>query len=145
MVGYRNWVGKHMAEGPLPEVVAGWGDCGRWETWWCSYRRLRCLFLFLAVLEDSGYMSRAAFLMDRMMSKVGLHGKAFYSAVVGVCLRGAGDYGDAGNREPAGSAGDDFDFAAHELLGRGCRFIRRCLWRCFLGARQDIRPMWRRW
>jgi ferrous iron transport protein B len=35
------------------------------------------LFLFIGVLEDSGYMARAAFLMDRLMSKVGLHGKSF--------------------------------------------------------------------
>jgi len=35
------------------------------------------LFLFISLLEDSGYMSRAAFLMDRLMSKVGLHGKSF--------------------------------------------------------------------
>ena len=35
------------------------------------------LFLFISLLEDSGYMSRAAFLMDRLMSRVGLHGKAF--------------------------------------------------------------------
>ena len=35
------------------------------------------LFLFIGLLEDTGYMSRAAFLMDRLMSKVGLHGKSF--------------------------------------------------------------------
>jgi len=35
------------------------------------------LFLFIGLLEDSGYMARAAFLMDRLMSKVGLHGKSF--------------------------------------------------------------------
>jgi ferrous iron transport protein B len=35
------------------------------------------LFLFIGMLEDSGYMARAAFLMDRLMSKVGLHGKSF--------------------------------------------------------------------
>jgi ferrous iron transport protein B len=35
------------------------------------------LFLFISVLEDSGYMARAAFLMDRLMRAVGLHGKAF--------------------------------------------------------------------
>jgi ferrous iron transport protein B len=35
------------------------------------------LFLFLGILEDSGYMARAAFIMDRLMGKVGLHGKAF--------------------------------------------------------------------
>jgi ferrous iron transport protein B len=35
------------------------------------------LFLFIGLLEDTGYMARAAFLMDRMMSRVGLHGKSF--------------------------------------------------------------------
>ncbi len=35
------------------------------------------LFLFISILEDTGYMSRAAFLLDKLMSKVGLHGKAF--------------------------------------------------------------------
>lgn len=35
------------------------------------------LFLFLGLLEDTGYMSRAAFIMDRVMRKVGLHGKSF--------------------------------------------------------------------
>lgn len=35
------------------------------------------LFLFISLLEDTGYMARAAFLMDRFMSKVGLHGKSF--------------------------------------------------------------------
>jgi ferrous iron transport protein B len=35
------------------------------------------LFLFIALLEDSGYMARAAFLLDRFMSRVGLHGKSF--------------------------------------------------------------------
>jgi ferrous iron transport protein B len=35
------------------------------------------LFLFIGFLEDTGYMSRAAFLMDRLMSKIGLHGKSF--------------------------------------------------------------------
>ncbi|HLM03452.1 MAG TPA: ferrous iron transport protein B [Pyrinomonadaceae bacterium] len=35
------------------------------------------LFLFISILEDTGYMSRAAFLLDKTMSRVGLHGKAF--------------------------------------------------------------------
>ncbi len=35
------------------------------------------LFFFISLLEDSGYMSRAAFLLDKLMSSVGLHGKAF--------------------------------------------------------------------
>ncbi|HWE92759.1 MAG TPA: ferrous iron transporter B [Tepidisphaeraceae bacterium] len=39
--------------------------------------QIALLFLFLAILEDSGYLARAAFLMDRLLSKVGLHGKSF--------------------------------------------------------------------
>lgn len=39
------------------------------------------LFLFISLLEDSGYMARAAFLMDKLMSRVGLHGKAFLPLV----------------------------------------------------------------
>jgi ferrous iron transport protein B len=35
------------------------------------------LYFFLGLLEDSGYMARAAFIMDRLMSRVGLHGKSF--------------------------------------------------------------------
>ncbi|MFN0157128.1 MAG: ferrous iron transport protein B [Bacteroidota bacterium] len=35
------------------------------------------LFLFLGLLEDTGYMARAAFIMDRVMSKIGLHGRSF--------------------------------------------------------------------
>lgn len=41
------------------------------------------LFLFIAVLEDSGYMSRVAFIMDRGMRRIGLPGKAFIPMVVG--------------------------------------------------------------
>lgn len=41
------------------------------------------LFLAIAVLEDSGYMARAAFLMDRLMHKIGLHGKSFVPMLIG--------------------------------------------------------------
>lgn len=39
--------------------------------------QIALLFLFLAILEDSGYLARAAFLMDRLLAKVGLHGRSF--------------------------------------------------------------------
>jgi len=39
--------------------------------------QIAMLFFFLALLEDSGYLARAAFLMDRLLAKVGLHGKSF--------------------------------------------------------------------
>lgn len=41
------------------------------------------LFLAIAVLEDSGYMARAAFIMDRVMYKIGLHGKSFIPILIG--------------------------------------------------------------
>lgn len=41
------------------------------------------LFLAISVLEDSGYMSRAAFVMDRIMHQVGLHGKSFIPMLIG--------------------------------------------------------------
>lgn len=44
---------------------------------------LMMLYLTLAVLEDSGYMARAAFVMDRLMHLLGLHGKSFLPMIVG--------------------------------------------------------------
>jgi len=41
------------------------------------------LFLAIAILEDSGYMARAAFIMDRIMHKIGLHGKSFIPMLIG--------------------------------------------------------------
>jgi len=41
------------------------------------------LFLGIAILEDTGYMARAAFLMDRIMHKIGLHGKSFIPMLIG--------------------------------------------------------------
>lgn len=41
------------------------------------------LFLGIAVLEDTGYMSRAAYVMDKVMSKLGLHGKSFIPMIIG--------------------------------------------------------------
>jgi ferrous iron transport protein B len=77
-----NTVGNHMAEGPLKSlitdgIIAGVGNVV------VFLPQIALLFLFLAILEDSGYMSRAAFLMDRVMSKVGLHGKSFIPLLSG--------------------------------------------------------------
>ena len=41
------------------------------------------LYLFISLLEDSGYMSRAAFIMDKLMHKIGLHGKSFIPMIMG--------------------------------------------------------------
>ena len=69
-------IGNAMPEGDLRDllvdgVVAGVGAVV------VFLPQILLLFLFLGLLEDTGYMSRAAFLMDRLMSRVGLHGKSF--------------------------------------------------------------------
>ena len=53
------------------------------------------LFLFISILEDTGYMARAAFLLDKLMSRVGLHGKGVSAFDVEFCVRDSGHYGDA--------------------------------------------------
>lgn len=69
-------IGSSMPDGDLKDllvdgVVAGVGAVV------VFLPQILMLFLFLGLLEDTGYMSRAAFLMDRLMSRVGLHGKSF--------------------------------------------------------------------
>ena len=75
-----NWfgglVGRAIPEGDLNSllvsgVIAGVGAVVAFLP------QILLLFLFIGLLEDTGYMARAAFLMDRLMSKVGLHGKSF--------------------------------------------------------------------
>ncbi len=41
------------------------------------------LFFFISLMEDTGYMSRAAFIMDKLMHKIGLHGKSFIPLIMG--------------------------------------------------------------
>lgn len=41
------------------------------------------LFLFISIMEDTGYMARAAFIMDKLMHKIGLHGKSFIPLLIG--------------------------------------------------------------
>ncbi len=70
------FLGAGMETGPLKSllidgILAGVGSVV------VFLPQILLLFLFILVLEDSGYMSRAAFLMDRLMGRVGLHGKAF--------------------------------------------------------------------
>lgn len=69
-------VSSLMPDGPLESllvdgVIAGVG------TTLTFIPQIAILFLFISVLEDSGYMARAAFIMDRLMGRVGLSGRAF--------------------------------------------------------------------
>jgi ferrous iron transport protein B len=67
---------SHMVEGPLHDLVKD-GVFAGVGTVVVFVPQIAMLFLFLAILEDTGYLARAAFLMDRLLSKVGLHGKSF--------------------------------------------------------------------
>jgi ferrous iron transport protein B len=69
-------VSSVIPEGDLQSLIASGiiGGVGAVVTF---LPQIAFLFLFLGLLEDTGYMSRAAFIMDRVMSKVGLHGKSF--------------------------------------------------------------------
>jgi len=71
-----SWVGSHLAEGPLRGLIVQ-GVIGGAGGVLGFLPQILMLFLFIAVLEDLGYMSRAAFLMDRLMSRFGLTGRSF--------------------------------------------------------------------
>ncbi|NUZ07269.1 ferrous iron transporter B [Piscinibacter koreensis] len=76
MAGAGAWTGEHMAEGPLKSlvvdgVIAGVGSVI------VFLPQILILFFFILLLEDSGYLPRAAFLLDGLMGKVGLSGRAF--------------------------------------------------------------------
>ncbi|WP_036170635.1 ferrous iron transporter B [Massilia sp. 9096] len=70
------WVGAHMAEGPLRGLLVD-GIFGGVGSVLVFLPQILILFFFILVLEDCGYLPRAAFLLDRMMGGVGLSGRAF--------------------------------------------------------------------
>jgi ferrous iron transport protein B len=65
-----------MAEGPLRSLLID-GLIGGVGAVLAFLPQILVLFLFIAILEDCGYMARAAYLMDRVMARVGLSGKSF--------------------------------------------------------------------
>lgn len=69
-------VAARMSEGPLRALVVDGIFAGVGAVM-VFVPQIALLFLFLGALEDSGYLARAAFLMDRVLSRVGLHGKSF--------------------------------------------------------------------
>lgn len=75
-----DWLGKEIAillpPGDLRDLLIH-GVINGTGTVVTFLPQIALLFLFLGILEESGYMARAAFIMDRVMSKVGLHGKSF--------------------------------------------------------------------
>jgi len=78
--------GHHLLDGHLPVwlvTILADGLGGGIQTVATFIPVIACLYLFLACLESSGYMSRAAFVLDKVMQKIGLPGKAFVPLVLG--------------------------------------------------------------
>jgi ferrous iron transporter FeoB len=77
-----DWLSSVMAEGPVRDllvdgIVAGVGGVI------VFLPNILILYLFISFMEDSGYMARAAFIMDKLMHKMGLHGKSFIPLIMG--------------------------------------------------------------
>ncbi len=77
-----NFIRLHMAAGPLKDlliqgVIAGVGGVI------VFLPNILILFFFISLMEDTGYMARAAFIMDKLMHKIGLHGRSFIPMIMG--------------------------------------------------------------
>ncbi|ADK79321.1 ferrous iron transport protein B [Sediminispirochaeta smaragdinae] len=78
-----NWIGTTMPPGAIRDlltdgVIAGVGGV------LVFLPNILILFLGISILEDTGYMARIAFIMDKVMHRIGLHGKSFIPLVMGV-------------------------------------------------------------
>lgn len=71
-----------ISEGPLKSLLVD-GVVGGVGSVLVFIPNILLLFLAIAILEDTGYMARAAFIMDRLMSRFGLHGKSFIPLLLG--------------------------------------------------------------
>lgn len=77
-----SWLAGILPEGPLNDLlvdgmIAGVGGVI------VFLPNILILFFFISLMEDTGYMARAAFIMDRLMHKIGLHGKSFIPLLIG--------------------------------------------------------------
>jgi ferrous iron transport protein B len=70
------WIGAGLSEGPLRSLLVE-GIMGGVGSVLVFLPQILILFFFILVLEDCGYLPRAAFLLDRLMGRVGLSGRAF--------------------------------------------------------------------
>lgn len=75
-------VSTYMPAGPLKDLLID-GVLGGVGGVIVFLPNILILYLFISFMEDSGYMARAAFIMDKIMHKIGLHGKSFIPLVMG--------------------------------------------------------------
>ena len=71
-----------MADGALKDLLVN-GIIGGVGSVAVFLPNILVLYLFISLMEDSGYMARAAFIMDRIMHRMGLHGKSFIPLLMG--------------------------------------------------------------
>ena len=76
------FVSSFMADGWLKDMIID-GVIGGVGSVLVFLPNILLLYLFISLLEDSGYMARAAFIMDRLMHRIGLHGKSFIPMIMG--------------------------------------------------------------
>ncbi len=77
-----DFVNSHMADGPLKDMISG-GIIDGVGAVIVFLPQILILYAFISFMEDSGYMARAAFIMDKLMHKMGLHGKSFIPLIMG--------------------------------------------------------------
>ena len=77
-----NMVSTTMPEGPLRDMIVD-GIIGGVGAVIVFLPQILILYGFISFMEDSGYMARAAFIMDKLMHKMGLHGKSFIPLIMG--------------------------------------------------------------
>ncbi len=80
------WIGSivstYMPDGPVKDMIVD-GIIGGVGGVIVFLPNILILYAFISFMEDSGYMARAAFIMDRIMHKIGLHGKSFIPLIMG--------------------------------------------------------------
>jgi ferrous iron transport protein B len=72
----------HMPDGPFKDLLLD-GIIGGVGSVIVFLPNILILYMFISFMEDSGYMARVAFIMDKLMHKIGLHGKSFIPMIMG--------------------------------------------------------------
>jgi len=80
--GLSGLISTYMAEGALKDMITD-GVIGGVGAVIVFLPQILILYTFISFMEDSGYMARAAFIMDKLMHKMGLHGKSFIPLIMG--------------------------------------------------------------